>query len=466
MPVSTHTPSQVAALVAAQRQWFARGESRDLDFRQAQLRRLVAALRAYEAPLLAAMHQDLHKPPTEAWFSDLSNTLDEAEKAIAALPRWAKARPARIPLVHRPSSAYQVPEPYGVVAVIGPWNYPLSLVLIPAIGAIAAGNTVIIKPSEYVPHTNAVLAEMLAETFPPEQVALWPGAVPETEALLAEPLDYIFFTGSPAVGKIVMRAAAEHLTPLTLELGGKSPVILDQHVDLEVATRRIIWGKTFNAGQTCVAPDYLLVHRAVAAEALTLMQRHLRDFFGDDPQRSPDYGRIISERHAARLQAFLTGDIRTGGQVDVASRYVAPTLIAVDDPERHPAMQEEIFGPILPVITYDQLDDAIAFIQARPKPLALYVFSTRSRVREAVIAHTSSGSVCVNDVVIQVALSDLPFGGVGPSGMGHYHGQASFETFSHLKSVMRRTQWFDVPGRFPPYKTPLALLRTMMKWFG
>ena len=462
--VDTHTP--VAALVAAQRQWFARGESRDPDFRRDQLRRLLAALDRYEAGLLTAMHRDLRKPATEAWLTDIATTREEAAKALKDLPKWVRPRKIETPLVHSPASAYQLPEPYGVVAVIGPWNYPVSMLLIPAIGALAAGNAVIIKPSEFVPHTNAVLAELLAEAFPPEQVALVQGAVPETQALLAQPLDYIFFTGSPEVGKIVMQAAAAQLTPVTLELGGKSPAILDQHVDLEVATRRILWGKCLNAGQTCVAPDYLLVHRKVKEQALDLMATHLHTFYGHDPQRSPDYGRIISLRHVDRLADLITGAVRLGGVVDRADHYVSPTIIEVDDPARHPAMQAEIFGPILPVIAYDTLDEAIAFINARPKPLALYVFTTRSRVREAVIARTSSGSVCVNDVVVQVGLSDLPFGGVGQSGMGSYHGQRSFETFSHLKSVMRRQFLVDVPGRFAPYRSPLALLRPLMKWLG
>ncbi|RMG66844.1 MAG: aldehyde dehydrogenase family protein [Bacteroidetes bacterium] len=466
MPQTSTDLTHIPALVARQKQWIAQGHSRDVDVRRQQIRRLLSAVEAAEGDLLEAMQQDLAKPATEAWLTDIGTVLEEGEHVLKNLRQWMRPRKAATPWMHSPSSAYQLPEPYGVVAVIGPWNYPVSMLLVPTIGALAAGNAVIIKPSEFVPYTNAVLGRLITDTFPVEEVAWLPGAIPETTALLSEPLDYIFFTGSPAVGRIVMQAAARHLTPVTLELGGKSPVILDEHVDLEVATRRIVWGKCLNAGQTCVAPDYLLVHRKVKAEALAWMQRHLRDFFGPDPQQSPDFGRIIHDRHVARLAGLIEGQIVTGGQVDVADRYVAPTLIEVDNPETHPAMQEEIFGPILPIIPYDRLEEAIRFINARPKPLALYVFTTRSRVRQAVIERTSSGSVCVNDLVVQVGLSDLPFGGVGESGMGSYHGQRSFDTFSHLKSVMRRNFLADAPGRFAPYRVPLALLKPLIRWLG
>ncbi|MEM9987620.1 MAG: aldehyde dehydrogenase family protein, partial [Bacteroidota bacterium] len=335
-------------------------------------------------------------------------------------------------------------------------------------GAIAAGNTVILKPSEQVPHTSALLEQMIKEYFDPQWVALVQGAVEETQTLLDQPLDYIFFTGGTAVGKIVMKAAANHLTPVTLELGGKSPVILDRQTSLSTSVKRIIWGKFLNSGQACIAPDYVLVPSDKMEEVISLMRNYLLDFYGVDPQQSPDYSRIINERHFDRVAKLIEGEVRIGGHTDREDLFIAPTIIKVDNPAEHPAMQEEIFGPILPLIPYDYLPQAIDFVNERPKPLVCYIFSTSTRNQNRIIAETSSGGVCVNDTILHWSLSDLPIGGVGDSGMGKTHGKAAFDTFSHQKSIMKRSFLIDPTSliRFPPYKTPLGMLKDLVKWFG
>ena len=321
----------------------------------------------------------------------------------------------------------------------------------PLVGAIAAGNCALLKPSEHAPHTSRVLAELIADTFDPSYIAVVEGDASVSQQLLAEKFDHIFFTGGTAIGRIIMAAAAQHLTSVTLELGGKSPCIVDSDIHLDHAAKRIAWGKLINTGQTCIAPDYLLVHRQIKTDLVTRIKHYIRDFYGEDPAQSPDYGRTIHDRHFERLIAFLDrGKIILGGEYNLDERYLAPTLIdgvTWDDP----VMQEEIFGPILPILTYDELEAAIAQVNARPKPLTLYFFSRDRRKQERILQATSSGGVCLNDTVMQVGVNALPFGGVGESGIGSYHGKASFDTFSHFKSVLKRNFWLDLDWRYAPY---------------
>jgi aldehyde dehydrogenase (NAD+) len=338
-----------------------------------------------------------------------------------------------------------------VALIIAPWNYPLQLSLGPLVGALAAGNCAVLKPSELAPATARLLAERLPGYLDPACVRVVEGEVAETTALLAERFDHIFYTGNGAVGRIVLEAAAKHLTPVTLELGGKSPCYVDASADLAVAARRIAWGKFFNAGQTCIAPDYVLAHAAIRDRLLDLLRATLRDFYGDDPRTSPDYARIVNARHHRRLSALLgAGTVVVGGESDEAQRYLAPTVLA-DVPPDAPVMREEIFGPILPVLAVADADAAIAFVNARPKPLALYLFAADRAVEERVLARTSSGGATVNHVMLHFLVPELGFGGVGPSGMGAYHGRASFEVFSHRKGVLRQSTAIDVPLLYPPF---------------
>ena len=357
-----------------------------------------------------------------------------------------------------------MPEPRGVALIIGPWNYPFQLLFSPLIGALAAGNCVILKPSELAPRTAAVITALIRGTFAEEYITVVEGDRDTAEALLREPFDHIFFTGSTGVGRAVMTAAAGHLTPVTLELGGKCPCLVAADAPLAVTARRIVWGKFMNAGQTCVAPDFVLADRRVAEPLVRAMIGVLRDFYGEDPHRSPDYGRIINQRHFERLVAYLAdGRIAAGGQHDAGDRFIAPTILTGVQPTA-PVMQEEIFGPILPVIEYANLDEALALLRDRPVPLALYLFTHDRVTRERVLADTRSGGVCINDTVVHMVGKHLPFGGLGASGMGAYHGKASFECFSHRRSVLRRSTRLDAKFRYPPPKSSLAALKRIYRF--
>jgi aldehyde dehydrogenase (NAD+) len=354
-------------------------------------------------------------------------------------------------MVVQPAKSRIYKDPLGVVLVIAPWNYPFQLAMAPVVGAIAAGNAVVLKPSEVAPATSRLMAELLPRYTDSQAVKVVEGAVAETTRLLEERFDHIFYTGNGTVGRVVMAAAAKHLTPVTLELGGKSPTIIDDDVDLELAIRRIVWGKFYNAGQTCVAPDYILCHERVRPRALELLKRTIEEFYGTDPKKSADYGRIVNERHHARLMTLMdSGRVVVGGDADASDRYIAPTVLADVSPDS-PVMADEIFGPILPVLSVQDVDEAIRFVNARPKPLALYVFTKREQTRDAVLERTSSGGASVNHVWLHLANHDLPFGGVGPSGMGAYHGKATFDTFVHKKSVLEKTTAMDPPVLYPPY---------------
>lgn len=441
--------SPIPQLVKQQREFFRTEQTQSLSFRLEQLTKLKQAIVDRQEAIVRAAKADLGRPAFEAYFEIA--TLGEINLALKQLKNWVKPQRVKSPIDQFPAAAWIQPDPLGVVLIIGPWNYPFQLIISPLVGAIAAGNCAILKPSEHAPETSRVVAELIAATFDPDYVAVAEGDVNVSQQLLAEKFDHIFFTGGTAVGRIVMAAAAQHLTPVTLELGGKSPCIVDGNIHLDRAAKRIAWGKFINTGQTCIAPDYLLVQRQIKPDLVDRIKYHIKEFYGADPAKSPDYGRIIHRQHFDRLIACLDrGEIVLGGEYNPADRYLAPTLIdgvTWDDP----VMQEEIFGPILPILTYDTLEDAIAQVNARPKPLALYFFSQDRDRQEQILRTTSSGGVCINDTVMQVGVNALPFGGVGESGMGSYHGKASFNTFSHFKSVLRREFWLDLGWRYAPY---------------
>jgi aldehyde dehydrogenase (NAD+) len=466
MDASTTSPTPASTLLQAQRAFFAGGATRPVAFRRQALQRLRAAVVAHEADLLAALRADLGRPEAEAYASEVGFVLGELDFTLRRLEGWARPRRERTPMLLFPATSWIHPEPYGCALVIGPWNYPMQLLLVPLVGALAAGNCVVLKPSELAPRTAEAVARIVADALAPAHVAVVQGGAEAVTDLLAQRFDYIFYTGGPRVGRIVMSAAARFLTPLTLELGGKSPCIVDASADLGVAARRIAWGKFMNAGQTCVAPDYVLVHRSIRAELVRRIGEVLHGFYGEDPKRSPDYGRIVDLHHFDRLAALLhSGRVACGGATDREARYIAPTVldgVQWDDE----VMRDEIFGPVLPVLEYDSLDEAIAQVRARPKPLALYVFSAERATQDRVLAELPSGGACVNDTVTHLANPRLPFGGVGDSGMGGYHGRHSFETFSHLRAVVRSGTWFDLAAKYPPYRLPLAVLRRVMAWLG
>lgn len=433
------------------RHTFDSGKTRPLEWRFEQLEQLERMHREHEEELAEALRADLGKCRFEATLSETAFVSAEAKHARKHLRRWARPHAVSTPLMVQPGSSRIQPEPKGVVLIIGAWNYPLQLVTSPLVGAIAAGNTAVVKPSEVSPHTSAAIAKLLPRYLDTDAVAVVEGGIPETTELLEQRFDHILYTGNENVARIVMSAAAKHLTPVTLELGGKSPCIVDKDAEIEVTAARIAWGKFINAGQTCVAPDYVLAHRQVAPQLADAIGRKIREFYGEDVAKSPDYARIVSERHVNRLAKLLEGQqVHTGGRVDVADRYVEPTVVLDPAPDS-PLMQEEIFGPILPIITVAEMHEAIQFAASRPKPLALYVFSKSSAAQDAVVERVSAGSVCINDAVIFMVSPELPFGGVGNSGMGRYQGYFGFETFSHMKAIMHRSFRLDAPLRYPPY---------------
>lgn len=451
----------VGDIIRKQRNFFKTGKTKDVAFRIEQLKTLKQAVVEDQAAIMEALRADLNKPEFEAYATEVV-VIREIDYAIKHIKSWTKPKKAATPIEQLPASARIYPEPLGVVLIIGPWNYPFQLIISPLVGAIAAGNCVIIKPSEIASHTSNVLADIIKKHFDPAYIAVVEGGVETSQQLLAEKFDHIFFTGGTAIGKIVMEAAAKHLTPVTLELGGKSPCIVDADINIEYTARRITWGKFINAGQTCIAPDYLLVDKTIKQDLLDSIQKCIREFYGDEPASSRDYARIINKKHFSRLAEFLKdGEIIIGGETNLDECYIAPTVIDRVSLEE-PVMQEEIFGPILPIIEYSDVTEAIAIINERPKPLALYLFSRNKNLQERVCRETSSGGVCINDTIMQIAVSSLPFGGVGDSGIGSYHGKASFDTFSHYKSVLNRSFRIDPKWRYAPYEGKLQLLKRII----
>jgi len=440
-----------AALVAGLRTYFRSGTTADLGWRRQQLVQLRRMLSDNESRFLEALAQDLHKAPPEGFMTEVSGLYGDIDHALKHLKRWTRPRRASTPMIAQPAKSYVLPEPLGVVLIIGAWNYPLQLLLSPLVPAIAAGNCAVLKPSELAPATSALVAELLPRYLDNDAFACIEGAVPETTALLEQRWDHILYTGGGRVGRIVMAAAAKHLTPVTLELGGKSPCIVADDADIPVAARRIAWGKFTNAGQTCIAPDYLLCTRSTAERLLPAIERAAREMFGDDPQQSRDYGRIVNSHHAQRLASYLAdGEVVFGGESDIDARYLAPTLLRNPGAEAA-VMQEEVFGPVLPVIEVGDLGAAEEFVNSREKPLALYLFTRDEATADRILARCSSGNACVNDCMMFMTAHDLPFGGVGASGMGAYHGEHGFRTFSHFKAVMKRRNILDLDLRYAPF---------------
>ena len=417
-------------------------------------------LEKHQDELSAALKVDLGRGVEEAWLYDIGFTITEVKLMLKNLKKWTAPRKVPTPMVTKPASSMRVPQPLGVVCVIAPWNYPVQLLLIPAAGAIAAGNAVVMKPSEVSSETSRVLAKIVPQYFTDKAVAIVEGGVQETTELLKQKFDHIFYTGNGAVGRVVMRAAAENLTPVTLELGGKSPTIVDASANIAVAARRIAWAKYVNAGQTCVAPDYVLAHKSIANELVEAIRTSITEFYGEDPHASKDYSRVISPKHFSRLTSLISsGKVAIGGQSEQAERYIAPTVL-VDVDRNSAVMQEEIFGPILPVLEVGSIDEAIGFVNSRPHPLALYVFAQDNSVNEKVVAETTSGGVTVNGTIMHMTGPYLPFGGIGESGMGAYHGQSGVDVFQHLKPVLKRSTMLDAPLAYPPYtKRKFSILK-------
>ncbi|MFC8662691.1 aldehyde dehydrogenase family protein [Streptomyces sp. NPDC057199] len=437
--VNQPTPEQPADVVARLRATFRTGRTKPVVWRTTQLRRLRELLTAHGEDLATALHADLGKSSTEAFRTEINFVVREIDHTLEHLDDWLRPESAPVPAhLGEDATAWTQYDPLGVVLVIAPWNYPAQLLLAPMVGALAAGNAVVVKPSELAPATSAFLARFLPEYLDTDAVAVVEGGIPETTALLAERFDHIFYTGNGTVGRIVMTAAAQHLTPVTLELGGKSPAFVDRDADLSVVADRLARGKFLNAGQTCVAPDYVLTDPETARALEPALVKAVEDLYGSDASTSTEYGRIINERHFDRLSGLLgSGRVVVGGGSDRATKYIAPTVLADVDPDS-PVMGEEIFGPVLPIVTVPGLDEALEFINDRDKPLALYVFTESDVTRERLAAETSSGGLGFGLPLAHLTVSDLPFGGVGESGMGNYHGRYSIETFSHRKAVLEK----------------------------
>lgn len=455
--------SDMKCIVDKQRKYFATGITIDMDFRLRQLYRLKRVIKKHEKEILAALKQDLNKADCEAYMAEVGMVYEEINYVIKKLPGWMKAKLVPTPMLHFPSYSKIYSEPYGIVLIMSPWNYPFQLAIEPLIGAIAAGNCAVIKPSNYASKTSNIIATIVNEAFDSSFVTVIQGGREANQDLLKEKFDYIFFTGSVAVGKVVMEAASKNLTPVSLELGGKSPCIVDETANIRMAAKRIVWGKYLNAGQTCVAPDYLLVDKKVKEELMYWMKKYIRLFYGEAPYNNPDFPKIINKKHFDRLNQLMKGgQIIAGGKSNEETCQIEPTII--DQVQfNSPVMQDEIFGPILPVIEYDHLFDTILEIKQYPKPLALYFFTRNKEHERYILKKLSYGGGCINDTVVHLATSYMPFGGVGESGMGGYHGKYSFETFSHKKSVLKKSNLIDIPLRYPPYKKNLQYIKLMMK---
>jgi len=456
----------IPAIVQQQKDFFKSQKTKDLDYRKISLIRLREEIMKREKEIIKALYEDFRKPEFESIMSETAIVINEINLVLKRMSSWAKLRSVRPVLLTFPSSSKIYKEPFGTVLIIAPWNYPFQLVFSPLIGAVAAGNTVVVKPSELTPHTSKVITGIISDAFDKHHVCVAEGDAGVAEKLLQERWDYIFFTGSAGIGKIVAKAAAENLTPTTLELGGKNPCIIDQTANIKLAARRIVWGKFINCGQTCIAPDYILVHKSVKDDFVFHCKNEIVHAYGNDPQQSADYPRIINERNFDRLQKMIRNEkVLIGGETNRDDLYISPTLI--DSPELDSeVMKGEIFGPVLPVISFNDEKEVEKIMCAYEKPLALYVFSKNKPFTKRMIGKQSFGGGTINDTAVHFANHRLPFGGVGFSGVGAYHGRYSFDTFSHRKGITKSYNWLDIPVRYAPYHGKLKLLRVFMKWFG
>ena len=454
-------------LTEAQKQFFETGRTRDLAFRICQLQLLADAMRKNETVLEEALKKDLGKSAFESYATEIGFVLADIRYTIQNLQKWSAPKRVKTPLYLFPGKSKIQKEPYGSVLILGPYNYPVQLLAEPLVGAIAAGNCAVLKPSELTPHVSEAMYQIVHSTFKEEYIACVEGGVEVNQELLSQKFDYIFFTGSERVGRIVMKAAAENLTPVTLELGGKSPVIIEKTANIKEAARRIAWGKLMNAGQTCVAPDYVLVDESRKQQFLTEMKTAFSHLYGKEIKKNPDFGRIVNERHMERLQKILEQDAKylfCGGEADTLQRYIEPAILDLGKDQNAASMQEELFGPILPVLSYHKLEDAVRFVNKRAKPLALYLFTKKRSAEKFVLERVSSGGVCVNDTISHLINPDLPFGGVGASGMGQYHGKYSFDTFTHEKSVFYKPADWNLPVCYPPFtKGKMNLVKFFLK---
>ena len=450
------------AMVENQRKYFESQATKPYEFRREQLKKLQGWMTKNEQAILDALHEDLGKSDYEGYLTEVAMVKQELADALKHLRGWMKPKKALTAMGQLPGTCRILSEPYGVVLIMSPWNYPFQLTLAPLVGALAAGNCAIVKPSAYSPATSGLVRRMVEELFPPELVKVVEGGRTENAALLEEHFDYIFFTGSPAVGRLVMEKASRHLTPVSLELGGKSPVIVEKSADVALTARRLAWGKYLNAGQTCVAPDYVLVDRSREQELIEALIAEIRRMYTSAPLASEDLPKIVNQRHFQRLVGLLSsGSVAFGAQIDPAERKISPTILT-DVEWDSPVMQEEIFGPILPILTYRNLDEAIQRIRQRPRPLALYLFTRDKDVEDKVLGSVSFGGGCVNDTVLHLATCHMPFGGVGESGMGGYHGPWSFRTFSHEKSILKRWAKPDIALRYAPFRGKMGKLKKLI----
>lgn len=450
-------------ILEKQKSFFDKGYTKDINFRIEALKKLKHNIKINENNIFKALNIDLNKSEFETFITEIGIVYDEINGAIKNIKKWSKPKKVKTPITNFLASSYIYNEPYGVALIMSPWNYPFQLIMAPLVGAISAGNCVLLKPSELAIETEKIIVKIIKDTFSDEYIGVITGGIEESTALLKEKFDYIFYTGGINVGKIVMRAAAEHLTPITLELGGKSPCIVDKDANIDLAARRIAWGKFLNAGQTCVAPDYLVVHRNIKEKLISSIENYIVEFFGENTFESEDYPRIINERHFKRLEGYLKeGKIVSGGNTDINNLYIEPTIIEGINFENR-IMEEEIFGPIFPVIEFEDIDKVIDIVNNNPKPLALYYFSENKEKQEFIIKNISFGGGCINDTIMHLSTSTLPFGGVGSSGMGSYHGRTSFETFSHKKSILKKSNLVDIKIRYAPFKGKINLARKLFK---
>jgi len=449
--------------IESQRRFFLSQKTKDVKFRIENLKKLKKAILKYEGDIFEALKMDLNKTKFEAFATEIGFVLEEISHHIKHLQKWMKPVKVRTDLVNFGSRSYVLHEPFGVVLIMSPWNYPFQLLMDPLVGAISAGNCAVLKPANYSRHVTEVIVRMIGETFNREYISVFTGGRDAIQEILEHRFDYIFFTGSPFLGKIVMEKAARYLTPVSLELGGKSPCIVEDDANLDVAARRIVFGKFLNSGKTCIAPDYLLVNSKIKSRLIEKIKHYITLSYGADPHDSPDYGRIINDAQFKKLSELLkTGEVIFGGDVDVGDRYIAPALMDNVKPG-DPIMQEEIFGPIFPIMEYDDLDEVVSYINSGEKPLAFYFFTSSRKKEKLVLSQTSSGGGCINDTMVHLTNPRMPFGGVGNSGMGAYHGKFSFDTFSHHRSILAKTTLFDIPLRYAPYGDKLKYAKMVFK---